>query len=359
MGAYLVKHNLLTEYCKDIFIGFGETPANALIIAESLVDADLRGISSHGVMRVGNYVNRIKGGGARVNPTYKIISETGTTALIDADNGLGAPISEFAVKLAREKAKKNGMAFITVKNSNHNGAAGRWSIRLAGDDMFGMAATSVEPLIAVTGGKSRGIGNNPISYSFPTLSFGNICYDVSCGMLAFGKVYDSRVKNRPLPTNCFLDRDGVMTTDPFSAFICLPFGGHKGYGLAVVVEMLTSILSGESFCSNIGLQYEKPDEPNRLSHSFMAANIEAFRDILDFKKYADSFIEYLHDLPKAEEVENIYFPGEVENINLTNKLISGVIVQDTIVDELRKLAAEVNIDAERGRFLTEKIADSK
>lgn len=313
---YKVDHRLLEEFVSDIFKKYKVSDKNAKMVSKALVDADLRNVISHGVMRVGNYVDRIVHGGATINPNITVVNETPTTALIDGDDGLGAIVSEFAVKMAREKAKQEGLSFITVRRSNHFGAAARWAIKLSGDDMIGFTGSNVAPTVCITGGKSKGIGNNPFSYAFPTKSYGHVCLDVACSVMAAGKmVAEYKLKGKKLPVGSYLDKEGNSTIDPEQAVLMMPFGGHKGYGLAVVVEMFTSILSGGNFGDAMGSQYGILDKPNHISHFFLALNIGALRDINDYKENADSFFEYLHNLPKSDGIEKIYVPGELENIS--------------------------------------------
>ena len=351
---YRMDYLKLVDFVKEIFIKHGVNEENSLIISESLVDADLRNVISHGVMRACNYIDRITHGGTTPNPDIKIIHETPTTALLDGDNGLGSIVSEFAVKLAREKAEKNGISFITVRGSSHYGAAARWAIKLSGDDMIGMTGSNTEPLICITGGKSKGIGNNPFSCAFPTGSYGHICYDVACSVMAGGKMLaEYKLPGKNLPLGCFLDIEGNPTTDPNQAALMMPFGGHKGYGLAVVGEMFSSILSGGNFGYGIGSQYDSLDKPSHISHYYMALKIDTLRNLQDYKNDADKFVKYLHELPKSDDTKNIYFPGELERISKEDKIKNGVIVQSMVIEDLISIGKKAGLTEDSWSFLTE------
>ena len=338
--SYSVQKNDLADYCGKIFEGMGLSKENAGSVVNSLIDADLRNVSSHGVVRVSNYVNRLKNKGTVPNPCITHLVETPTTVTIDGGNGLGAIASEYAVTLARAKAKEVGIAVATVSNSNHYGTAAYWAIKLSGTDMVGLSCSNVEPLICVTGGASKGIGNNPVAYASPTRSFGHVCYDVACSMMAGGKLFEYQMANKQLPEGCFLDSTGKPTTDPFAAHLMRPFGGHKGYGIAVMVEMLTSILSGGKFGTSMGSQYGILDKPNHISHFFLAMRIDAFRSLEEYLDDADGFVNYLHNLPKSEGTESIYYPGELENRSKTAKLKDGILLRAQLVDELVELGRE-------------------
>ncbi len=351
---YKVNYKELEEFVRDIFIKYGINEKNSKIISESLVDADLRNVISHGVMRVGIYIDRITNGGTTPNPNIRIINETPTTALIDGDNGLGSISSEVAVELARKKAETYGISFVTVRGSSHYGAAARWSLKLSGNDMIGMTGSNVEPLICVTGGKSKGIGNNPFSCAFPTGSYGHICFDAACSVMAGGKMLaEYKLPGKELPQGCFLDNEGNPTTDPNQASLMMPFGGHKGYGLAVAVEMFSSILSGGNFGNDIGKQYDELDKPSNISHCFMAIKIDAFRELKEYKCDADKFVEYLHSLPKGENVDKIYFPGELEQISKENKIKNGVLVQSLVIEDLINIAKKAGLCEDSWSFLKE------
>ena len=354
-SMYKVDHSALEDYCQDIFKAVGLDDKDAAIVAESLVDADLRNVISHGVTRVGNYMDRLKNGGTNPHPNITVVQETGTTALIDGDDCLGSLISEQAVALARKKASDHGLGCVCVRRSTHYGAAARWSLKLAGDDMIGFTGSNVEPLMCVTGSNSKGIGNNPFSFAFPTGSYGPICLDVACSMMAGGKLFEYKRENKPLPVGCFLDADGHPATDPNQADVMkmLPFGGHKGYGLAVAVEMLSSILSGGKFGSDMGSQYNLLGSPNHIAHFFFAMRIDAFRPIEEYKKSADAFVDYLHALPRQEGVEQIYVPGELENKSKADKLANGLRYSCKQIDELEDYGRRAGLSAERAAFLRE------
>lgn len=354
---YRVDAAELTDYCADIFAGFGLHKNDAVNVARSLVDADLRNVTSHGVIRVSNYVNRLNGKGTVPRPIIKVEKETAVSALYDAGNGLGAIVSEQAVDMAINKAESSGIGIVLVKNSNHYGTAAYWSLKLAERGMVGVTCSNVEPLMAATNGKSKAIGNNPISFAFPTRSYGPICYDIACSKMAGGKLFAHKLMGTPLPPDCFLDVDGNPTTDPdeaFKATILLPFGGHKGYGLAVVVEMLTSILSGANFGKEMGSQYGILDKPNHISHFFLAFRIDLFRELEDYYKSADGFVRYLRSLPVADGAGHIYYPGEIENNSKADKLKNGLMLKPDLVDELIGFAREAGIPENRDAVLKSK-----
>ena len=232
---------------------------------------------------------------------------------------------------------------VAVRNSAHYGAASYWALKFAQHDMIGMSCSNVEPYMAVTGGNGRNIGNNPIAYAFPTKSYGCISYDIACSKMAGGKALAYALLGKQLPPDSFLDKDGKPTLDPNAAYSPLPFAGHKGYGLAVVVEMLTSVLANGAIGKDIGSQYDLIEKPNSISHFFMAFKIDLFQELAAYYKKADEFVEYLRNLPKAENVKKIYFPGELEQISKADKLKNGLTLGADLVDELAGFAKEAGL----------------
>lgn len=348
---YKINPNSLSEYCAEIFKGLGVPQKEATIVAESLVDADIRGVSSHGVVRVSNYVARLTNGGTRADAQMKVVHDTQISALIDADNGLGSVASEKAIDLVAEKARNMGIGIVLVKNSNHYGAAARWSLKLAGKDMVGITCSNVEPIMAATGGVTKGIGNNPISFAIPTGKFGTICYDVSCSQMAFGNILSYALMGKPLPTGAFLNPHGTPTTDPAQASILLPFAQHKGYGLAVIVEMLTSVLAGGNFGKEIGSQYNLLDQPNHISHFFMSMRIDLIRETKEYLRDADRFVEYLHQLP-TQDGSQVLFPGEREITTKAQQEDQGLLLKQDLVNELIGYARMANVPETLDSILT-------
>lgn len=354
MKTFKVNYQKLQKLGQQIFMAKGLSKKDAWTVAESLVDADLRNVVSHGVVRVGNYIDRLNNGGALANPDIRVIKETPVSILIDGGDGLGSVVSQYAVDKVREKAESSGMAFGVVIHSNHFGTAAKWAIELAGKDMISMVGSNVEPLICITGGASKGIGNNPFSYAFPTGKYGTVCYDVACSVMAGGKLFEYKRNNWQLPDGAFLDSAGKPTNDPNAATLMMPFGGHKGYGLAVVVEMFSSVLGGGMFGADMGSQYGKLGESNHIAHYFMAMKVDLFRELNEYLKSADGFVEYLKNLPKAEGVTELYFPGEIEQKTKARQVADGFIpLSETVIDDLKRIAREAGLEEDATHFLTD------
>lgn len=335
-----VSHEQLKDFIYNIFLSAGLEIEEAEIAADNLIFANLTGHDSHGVLRTKIYIERIKAGGVNLNPTIKIISETETTALIDANNALGAVASYRAAQVARKKAEKAGMSCVSVKNSNHFGATAYWTSLIAQQDMIGFACTNTEALMAPPGGKEVLLGTNPLSVCIPSGSYGAINYDIATSNVAQGKIFDARQKCVTIPEGWAVDKEGNPTTDPNKAVYLVPFGAHKGFGLAILVEIFSSVLAGSKFGRQVNGMYADPSKPNYVSHCFMAMKIEALRDLADFKNDMDRFIEHIHETKMAEG-QTIYYPGEIEKLKRQERENNGIELPGSLVLELEELAKSV------------------
>ncbi len=344
---YIAESDKLTEFCKELLIQYGMSSSDALVLAQSLVTADMRGVKSHGVIRIQLYLDQIRTGSINVNARLCLLKETATTAVLDGDNGSGQVISQKAVALARDKAQKSGLSFVTVRRSNHFGAAGYWSQLLAGEDMIGFAATNTQPVLAAPAGKTAILGNNPFSVAIPSGKHAGFCLDIANGIMALGKIMEYQQLKKPFPENCWLDSQGNPTTDSmanyWSKFIGLPFGLHKGFGLAVIIEAITSLLADGAVAAAIPDAYEV-EKKNEVTHSFVAINIQNFSELEAYKQRVDQFIDYLHQCPVREPGERIYYPGEIEQVSYIRSAEKGVRVAQATRDYLIEKAAAKGLD---------------
>lgn len=243
----------------------------------------MRGLRGHGVVRVELYLTQQAMGGILTDTNPEIVYETPTTAVIDAHKVAGAVAGDMATEIARKKAKEHGIAMVTVRGSNHFGGCGYFAEKLALDGMAAIVGSNTSPLMASPVTKKAVIGNNPFCMAMPAGKYAPFNLDISNGVMAFGKIHEYRRMNKPFPADAWLDKDGNPTTDPFTnefiEFISLPIAGHKGYGLALMVEALTSVISGGAVAGEL---LPKPghtlDENNPVSHFIIAIDLCSFGD---------------------------------------------------------------------------------
>ena len=347
------KKEDLMDFVVRYMSKLGVPAEDAKIVGDVLISADLRGVESHGLLRLGSYNGIIISKGF-IDPTtpYKIISETPSTALLDGGNGCGQVVSYKAMNMAIEKAKHSGLAAITVKNSNHYGIAGFYSMMALQHGMIGLSMTNSQPLVAPTYGRTAVMGTNPISVAAPSQEEHPYVLDMATSAVAYGKIQLYDKKNEKIPLGWGIDEDGNVTDDPTKIKpgghgALLPLGGmditagYKGFGLSILVEILCSILSGGSFLTQVGSP-SSPD-PTGVAHFFMAINIEAFRPLVDFKLQLDDMIRLLKNSPLAVGRDEILVAGQKEFDYAEYNKINGVPLIQPIVNDLLKEGEKVGV----------------
>ncbi len=325
---------------------------DAEITADILVRADLRGIESHGVARLRRYVDGIKNGVVKTKPNIRIVLETPVSALVDGDYGLGQVIAYKAMKIAIEKAKKNYVGLVGVKNSNHFGIAGYYALMAVKEDMIGLTLTNTRPLVAPTYGKKKVIGTNPIALAAPTKGEPFVL-DMATSVAPSGKLEVAKRLGEKVPEGWGIDPEGKITRDPdmISKGALLPLGGlgeelggHKGYGLSMAVDILSGILTGANFGPYVG-QTQGPT-PANVGHFFAALRIDAFMPVEEFKERMSKYIEILKKTEKIPGAEEIYIPGEKSAFTEKVRKEKGVALDLKTIDMLKKTAEEFGIPFE-------------
>jgi LDH2 family malate/lactate/ureidoglycolate dehydrogenase len=330
---------------------------HAAVVADVLTAADLRGIESHGIARLESYyVSRIRTGKLKAQPDYQIVRETDTSVLYDADNGLGHPAGKLAMQKVIEKAKKSGAAFGAVRNSNHYGIAGYYAMMALEHDMIGMASTNSVRYGAPTFGKDVLLGTNPLAWAIPAKDEPAFVLDFATTTVPKGKLEVYKRKGLPLKDGWAIDAQGHPTDDPDEALrgALLPLGGfgtdnggHKGYGLGLLVDILCGVLSGGKF--GAGLPLVNDTMEGAISHWFGAFRVDAFRDAEAFKADMDRQLRTFKESRKVPGAERIYVAGEPEFEKTRYHREHGVPVHVKVWDGLKKLAGELNIPFELAR----------
>ena len=350
MSSYTVNVDEMQKLVASIFKHAGLFEQGAEDVAEMLIMAEKRGVRSHGILRVPQYLVKITEGGANRNPSFKVETETDTIAVLDADNTLGGAACGQAVRIAREKARNHGIGFVTVKHSNHFGMAGHWSLKLAGDDMVGFTGSTVMRMMPAPGGKVPVIGNNPFSIAASGDKYKEICIDMASCVSAIGKVFDLINQGKPVPMDWMLDENGEYTNDINKFKMAAPLGGHKGYGLAFAVELFACMLSGGALPQEMNNQMD-PKTSEMANQFFMAIDISKFRDVAEFKAGLDSYIDFVKASPVKEGVGQAKYPGEIEYGVKQKVLKEGIEVPENVIGDILKACAEAGVPAEEYAFL--------
>ncbi len=349
----------LGKFVEQVFVRLGVPPEDARICADVLLAADLRGIESHGVSRLMLYVNRIRNG--TLSPVTKLqtVREGPTTAVLDAQNGLGMVAGYRAMDLAIRKARAFGLGAVVVRNSSHYGIAGYYARMAAEAGMIGLSFTNARPSVAPTFGVEPMLGTNPIAFACPTDEPFPFCFDGATSVSQRGKIEVLARLGLPTPAGWVVDREGKPATDsrailaglPQDLYAFLPLGGageelggHKGYGLATVVEILCSALSGGPFLKDLSDQDEggRP-KPSRLGHFFLALDIQRFLPLGEFRSLAGEILRALRASAKAPGATRIYTAGEKAYLREQEIRAGGVPLDRPLWEGLGRLAGELGI----------------
>lgn len=339
----------LRRFTKAALERVGVSHDEAIIGADALIEADLRGIETHGVEFLPVYCKRFEQGGLNPRPNIQIVREGPTTALMDGDAGMGHIISVKAMNLAIEKAGVSGVGVVAVRNSNHFGMAAYYSMMALPRDMIGFCTSHGGRTLAAWGGRDPVVGNNPQSFAIPAGEELPIVLDMSHSVVAGGKIRFAARRGQKIPLGWGLDEEGNPTDDPNKVFESkwfLPFGGHKGFGLAVVMEILAGILSGAfvGATSPRDVLHKDAARPSGSGHLFQAIDVQQFTPVNEFKEKVDYLVRLIKGSKLAPGFDRIYVPGEIEFLAKEKSLKEGLQMHISVYQELRQLADHLGLE---------------
>jgi len=333
----------LQEFTKEVFIRVGLPSQDAEIEAEVLVWANLRGVDSHGVLRIPWYLERVDKGQMNPRPNIQVLKETPATILIEADCAFGPVVTTFAMKRVMEKAKEVGIGWGLIRNTTHQGAMGYYPLMAAKEDMAGIAIVCSPPNMVPYGARAAGVHNSPIAIAVPAKRHRPLILDMATSVAAGGKLLLAIDKGASIPEGWALDKDGNPTTDPQRATILIPIGGPKGSGLALMFECLSSIMVGNPLLEPVLLGTER--DRRHVQNSVVAAiDIGTFTDVEEYKEHIDHLIEGLKTLPKAEGFDEILIPGEPEDRVYEDRIQHGIPLPPGTIRHLRSVAERFEIE---------------
>jgi uncharacterized oxidoreductase len=332
----------------SIFKAMGVPAEEARVVSESLVNSNLAGHDSHGVIRIPQYVTLIKKGDIVPGANMEIVRETPSSAVINGNWGFGQALAKKAMGIAIEKAKSKSVATVTMSQSNHIARLGEYPALAVGNDMIGMIMVNnhgAAQYMPPWGGIARRLSPNPMAVGVPTGKYDPVILDITTATVAEGKIRVKLNRGEQLPEGWIIDSEGNPTTDPKKLYgppqgAILPFGGitgHKGYGLGFIVDVLAGALSGAG-CS-------RADAPRFGNAVFITViNVEDFIPIDEFKSHVDGLIEYVKSSPKMSGVNEILYPGEFEAKERKKRLENGIFVEDETWSQIVKSAQEFSLD---------------
>ncbi len=336
--------NITVEQERSIIIGIlnkmNVSKEDSAIVADVTVDADLKGFSSHGIGRFPQYIKGLNAGTIKPESNVTIEKETVSMALLNGNHKFGHVVAYTGMEIAIEKAKETGIGVVGIHDSNHFGVAGYYTDMAIMEDMIGIVIANTEPAVAPIGGKIPIIGTNPIAIGLPSNSH-YVSVDMATSASARGKLMEAKRKGEKIPENVALDADGKPTTDPEEALkgSILPFGSHKGYALAFMIEILAGPLVGAAFGSNVTGTAD-PEKTCTKGDLIIAIDPSKFSDLELFKKQVDEFIA------EVKGSGDVFIPGDMEVRNIKDRKENGINIDSNLLDQIKQVADSVRFDLE-------------
>ena len=350
----LIPYAQLFAFSQQVFQAIGCPADDATLATETLLAADLRGIDSHGVARLGGYVRLWEAGRINPAPRVGVTYETPSTAVVDGDGGLGLVVGPKAMRVAIEKARQVGTGWVSVKNSNHFGIAGYHAMLPLAHDMIGIAMTNASPLVAPTFSRARLLGTNPIAVAVPAGEQPDFVADLATTTAANGKLEIAQRQNLPIPEGWAQDAAGQPSTDANAVKnggALLPLGGatgsHKGYALGAIVDIFSAVLSGANYGPWVPpfvafLQPAADPVGQGLGHFFGAMRVDAFRPADEFKAHMDNWISTFRAAP-AVAGKSVLIPGDPERETAARRLLDGIPLLEPVVQDLEELGRKFGV----------------
>lgn len=342
-----IKDKDLFELCKNALMKAGMSEENAQIMSDLLVKADKWGLFTHGSKNLYGYLCKAEAKGVSFFEQPAVEKTLPSAVVINGNNTMGYISGSMAMNKAVDIAKTSGIGLALVKNSCHFGATGCYSNIAAENGMIGFAASNVDKKMGIPGAKGMVMGHNPFSFAAPATIIPSIILDISSSNVASLKVLKAKALGQTIPDSWITDAEGLPTTDPSrypDEGALMPMGNHKGYGIAMFIELMTSVLLGEersttdevySWCFDM-------EKPNNVSHIFIAINPSIISEG-PFEERVDDFISELHNAPKAKGTEKILVPGEDLWSNYQKSETEGILLPDDVVEELNKVSEKMGL----------------
>jgi len=366
MDIQYIPVDVIASFMRRVFEGLGVPPEDARIVTDVLIAADLRGIESHGVGRLKYYYDRIRAGVQFTQTRMEIVRETETTAVVDGHHGMGHVIAYRSMRMAMDKARRYGLGAVAVRNSTHFGIAGYYALMAAEEGMMGFVVTNARPAIAPTFSTEPMLGTNPIAFAAPSDMPFPFCFDAATSITQRGKIEVAARAEKPVPEGWLVDPEGRPVTDPVrilkdldkgtAAFLPLggageEMGGHKGYGLATMVEILSAALSGGAFLKDLlGVAPDGSRRPYMLGHFFLAIDIEHFVPLDVARRITGQIMRDLQNARKEPGRDRIYVAGEKEYEAQARVRAQGIPVNANLRRELQIMRDELGIQGYEAYF---------
>lgn len=338
-----IAYETLDRFTRATLNVAGVPEADAVLVADCLLYANLSGVDSHGIVRLPHYIRRLRNG--TINPRPSITFDTPRPAIlrVDGDDGLGHVITSRAVERGIGMVRETGTVTIAIGNSSHFGMAGYYLRDITAAGLVGMVTTHTDVRIVPPGARKPFAGTNPIAFGFPT-SDEPLVLDFATTSVSFGKIALARAEGRTIPDDWGLDENGDPTTDPHALVGMHAIAGYKGAGLAMIIDLFSSIFSGMPYGPHINRMYEEMDAPRKLGHFITLWDIGALFPVDEIRARVDAYINELHALPRRDAGTPVLHPGEPEAIRRAERREHGIPVEPGLRSELRELGDSLGID---------------
>ncbi|MDN6626093.1 MAG: ureidoglycolate dehydrogenase [Pisciglobus halotolerans] len=329
-----VEENKLHDLIKTKLEKSGLYSKQAEEVANHLVFADSRGIHSHGAVRVDYYAERIAKGGVTLDPQFKFEKTGPSSAIFHGDNDMGQYIANLAIEESISFAKESGVAVVGVSKMSHSGVLSYYVKKAAENDLVCISMCQSDPMVVPFGGAETYYGTNPIAFGVPTKSGDPILFDMATTVQAWGKILDARSKNKNIPDSWAVNNKGVQTTNPHDVAGLLPIAGPKGYGLMMMVDILSGILMGLPFGKHVSSMYDNLSEGRDLGQIYILIDPSRFTNLETFKENVAQSVEELHQVRPAEGFDQVYVPGELGRLRKEKYSEEGIPVEKSIYEYL-------------------------
>jgi ureidoglycolate dehydrogenase (NAD+) len=342
--SVLVSSEKLRTFVSKSLQHVGVTPSDAELVADSLVESNLRGIDSHGVARLPHYLNRINHGSINIRPVVRFSKVAPALGKIDGDHGLGQLAMRRAAEESISLASESGAGWVAVENSTHCGALAHYGLQIARANMIGFVFTHSDSFVVPHAAKHAFCGTNPICITVPGDNDNTMCLDMATSIVPWNTVANAAIEKVEIPEDWAVDQEGEPTCNPAEAKAVRPFGGYKGSNLGLMIEILCSFLLGSPYGPDIAPMYGDPSRRRLLGGLVGAIDIQKFRNVAFFRKSISELATRWNAQPLANEKERILYPGQPEQISRAHRLSEGIPIGVNLLSMFETIAQKAGID---------------
>ena len=332
----LVPADKLKTFVTHVLAAADVPVEQAAIVADCLLMANLSGVDSHGVIRLAHYLRRLANGTIKAQPNIQFEQRAPSLGLVDGGDGLGHVVAHEASTRAMELAEESGSGAVVIRNSSHFGMAGFYILRFVSEGYAGMAMTDTDAFQIPFGSRAPFFGTNPICFGFPTEGI-PVVLDMATTSIPYGKIALAQIEGKPIPAEWGFDAEGNPTTDPYAIAGMHPIAGPKGSGLAMIIDIFCSVLSGMPWGPHINAMYGQMEGRRELGHFLMAWDVSRWMPLDQFKQRLGEMLSEFSDLPPAKGFDRVYYPGQIEGLRRQQRRAEGIPIDPGLYEELVEL----------------------